>query len=70
LVLYSVTSCSTEHTFIDLFFENTCMQVIWLWYIMISFRLWVIYDDDDDDDDCDLLLFDVYVLEDAIDEFS
>jgi len=43
-----VTSCSTEHTYIDLFFEDTCVKVIWLWYIMISFRLWIIYHDDDD----------------------
>jgi hypothetical protein len=43
-----VTSLSNEHTFIDLFFEDTCMQVIQLWYTMILFRLWVIHDDDDD----------------------
>jgi hypothetical protein len=42
-----VTSRSTEPTFIDIFFEDTCVQVIRLWYIMISFRLWVIHDDDD-----------------------
>jgi hypothetical protein len=29
----------------DLLFEDTCLQVICIWYIMISFRLWVIYDD-------------------------
>jgi hypothetical protein len=43
-----VTSRSTEHTFIDLFFEDTCVQVIRLWYNVISFRLWIIHDDDDD----------------------
>ena len=43
-----VTSCSTEHTFIDLFFEDTCVQVIRLWYIMISFLLSIIYNDNDD----------------------
>ena len=42
-----VTSRSTEHTFINIFLEDTCIQVICLWYIMISFRLWFIYDDDD-----------------------
>jgi len=47
-IVPSVTSCSTEHTFIDVFFEDTCVQVIRLWYIVISFRLWVIYNDDDD----------------------
>jgi hypothetical protein len=36
---HSVTSHSTDHTYIDLFFEDTCVQVIQLWYIMISFRL-------------------------------
>jgi hypothetical protein len=44
------------------------VQVIRLWYIVISFRLWVIYDDDEMC--CDLLLFDVYILADVIDEFS
>jgi hypothetical protein len=42
-----VTSFSTEHTFIDLFFEDTYVQVIQLWYIVISFLLWIIHDDDD-----------------------
>jgi hypothetical protein len=32
-----VTSHTTDHTYIDLFFEDTCAQVIWLWYVMISF---------------------------------
>ena len=43
---FIITSYSTEHTFIDLFFEDTCVQVIRLWYIVISFRLWIIHDDD------------------------
>jgi hypothetical protein len=42
-----VTSRSTEHTFIDLFFEDTCVQVIRLGYIVILFQLWIIHDDDD-----------------------
>jgi hypothetical protein len=42
----TVKTLSTEQTFIDLFFEDTCVQLIRLWYITISFRLWVIYDDD------------------------
>jgi hypothetical protein len=46
VVRIHVTSHSTEHTFIEIFFEDTCVQVIWLWYIVILFRLWVIYDDD------------------------
>jgi hypothetical protein len=32
-----VTSRSTQHTFIDLFFEDSYVQVIWLSYIMIHF---------------------------------
>jgi hypothetical protein len=40
-----VTSLSTEHTIIDLFFEDTFLQVIRLWNTVISFRFWVIYDD-------------------------
>jgi hypothetical protein len=63
-----VTSRSTEHTIIDLFFEDTCLQVIWVWYIVISFRLWVIYDD------VEVLwlidYIDVYILTDAFDESS
>jgi hypothetical protein len=43
----TITSHSIEHTFIDIFFEDTCVQVIRLWYIVILFRLWVIYDGDD-----------------------
>jgi hypothetical protein len=41
----SVTSHSTEHTIIDLFFEDTCLQVIQVWNTVISFIFWVIYDD-------------------------
>jgi hypothetical protein len=63
-----VTSRSTEHTIIDLFFEDTCLQVIRVWYIVISFRLWVIYDD------VEVLwlidYIDVYILTDAFDESS
>jgi hypothetical protein len=33
------------HTTIDLFFEDTCLQVIREWNIVISFIFWVIYDD-------------------------
>jgi hypothetical protein len=40
-----VTSRSTEHTIMELFFKDTCLQVIQVWYIVISFRLWVIYYD-------------------------
>jgi hypothetical protein len=42
-----VTSLSIEHTFIELFFEDTCVQVIQLWYMVILFRLWIILDDND-----------------------
>ena len=42
-----VTSRSTEHTFIDLFFEDTCVEVIRLGYIVILFQLWIVHDDDD-----------------------
>jgi hypothetical protein len=62
-----VTSHSTERTFIELFFVDTCVQVIQLWYILLSFQLWLymmmmMY--------CDLFSFDVYVLADAIGDFS
>jgi hypothetical protein len=41
-----VTSRSTKHTIIiDLFFEDTCLQVIQVWKTVISFRFWVINDD-------------------------
>jgi len=41
----SVTSLSIDHTTIDIFFEDTCLQVIWVWNTVISFIFWVIYDD-------------------------
>ena len=63
-----VTSFSIEHTITDLFFEETCLQVIWVWNIVISFRLWVIYDD------VEVLwiidYIDVYILTYALDESS
>ena len=40
-----VTYNSTKHIYIDIFFEYTCMQVIWLWSIVIILFLWDIYYD-------------------------
>ena len=45
LVHENVISHSTKDTIIDLFFEDTCLQVIQVWNTMISFIFWVIHDD-------------------------
>jgi hypothetical protein len=50
---------------IDLFFEDTCVQVIWFQYMDVC----LLMDSCDAVDDYDVMLLDIFVLIDVIEEF-